>query len=196
MQTITELPQELRLVWRRDRFRCQECGVGVGGRGCKPQTHHIVPRTRGGTDDPANLVTLCFPCHATQIEHLQLLAHMPLELLTDFVKNCTWDLATNLLGCAEAMNPRAFPARAVLRNLRVWRQYLDMIIGEAERVLEEGTRHVVPGDEFDLVDGSTRGVKGVLHGVEKSWFSDVTQQYLDREIVEAKKKWRRELRDD
>ena len=28
-----------------------------------PQTHHIVPRAAGGTDDPANLIALCFPCH-------------------------------------------------------------------------------------------------------------------------------------
>ena len=80
------IPREVQLfVWRRDQFRCGECGVAVGGRhGCKPQTHHMVPKAAGGTDDPSNLITLCFPCHATKPSpgHLQLLDIEFLELRT------------------------------------------------------------------------------------------------------------------
>lgn len=42
----------------RDQFRCQECGYFK-----HLEVHHIVPRSKGGSDDPNNLVTLCQRCH-------------------------------------------------------------------------------------------------------------------------------------
>lgn len=38
-------------------YRCQDCG------GYATEVHHIVPRARGGSDEPGNLVALCGPCH-------------------------------------------------------------------------------------------------------------------------------------
>jgi len=80
-----------RLVWnrmknavlRRDRYRCQECGESFGKRRRKVfdhslrrgrggyrweslEVHHIIPRSRGGSDHPGNLMTLCPSCH---LEH-------------------------------------------------------------------------------------------------------------------------------
>jgi len=77
-----------RLVWnriksavmRRDRYQCQECGVAFGKRRRKVfdpslrrgrgghrweslEVHHIIPRSKGGSDHPGNLITLCPPCH-------------------------------------------------------------------------------------------------------------------------------------
>lgn len=52
--------------------------TGPSGEGCficgedsqeRLQTHHIVPRRYGGSDNPENLVTLCAGCHQA-IEHL------------------------------------------------------------------------------------------------------------------------------
>ena len=43
----------------RDHFRCQECGFYK-----HLEVHHIVPKSKGGTDDPENLVTLCQRCHS------------------------------------------------------------------------------------------------------------------------------------
>jgi 5-methylcytosine-specific restriction endonuclease McrA len=77
-----------RLIWlrmkaavvRRDGFSCQDCGACFGrtrrrvydvdarrGRGgyaweCL-EVHHIIPRSKGGSDHPGNLKTLCPPCH-------------------------------------------------------------------------------------------------------------------------------------
>lgn len=55
--------QKLRLtILDRDEHLCQKClAQGVFTRG----THidHITPKSKGGTDDPANLQTLCKPCH-------------------------------------------------------------------------------------------------------------------------------------
>ena len=42
----------------RDHFRCQECGYFK-----HLEVHHIVPKCKGGGDNPENLVTLCARCH-------------------------------------------------------------------------------------------------------------------------------------
>ncbi len=69
------------LVLRRDRYRCQDCGVCFGARRRKVydpslrrgkggyrweslEVHHIIARSLGGSDHPGNLKTLCPSCHA------------------------------------------------------------------------------------------------------------------------------------
>lgn len=48
-----------RQIMRRDGYRCQAaCGCTV-----PLSVHHIIPRDVGGSDDPANLITLCVQCH-------------------------------------------------------------------------------------------------------------------------------------
>lgn len=84
-----------RLVWqrlkgavlRRDRYRCQDCGVGFNGRRRKVydprarggrggyrweslEVHHIMPRALGGSDHPGNLKTLCPACHQVYTHEL------------------------------------------------------------------------------------------------------------------------------
>lgn len=49
------------LILRRDGFTCQYCGK-------KPpevslEVDHIVPRSKGGSDDDGNLITACFDCN-------------------------------------------------------------------------------------------------------------------------------------
>jgi len=46
-------------VYRRDGFRCALCDATDG-----LQLHHCVRRSQGGADDPMNLITLCWKCHA------------------------------------------------------------------------------------------------------------------------------------
>ena len=51
-----------RTILERDKGLCQEClrnGIPKAGNHCD----HIKPKAKGGTDDPANLQTLCRPCH-------------------------------------------------------------------------------------------------------------------------------------
>jgi len=60
-----------RYVKRRDGGRCTECGVEVKGRRVPYEIHHIVPRSRGGTEHPANLRTLCSKCHRRYTRELQ-----------------------------------------------------------------------------------------------------------------------------
>ena len=46
-------------ILKRDRYRCVGCGNTR-----LLQVHHIIPVSAGGSDDPSNLITLCFDCHA------------------------------------------------------------------------------------------------------------------------------------
>jgi 5-methylcytosine-specific restriction endonuclease McrA len=62
-KTKTALERELYLEIRskillRDHFRCQECGYYK-----HLEVHHIVPKSKGGGDNPENLITLCTRCH-------------------------------------------------------------------------------------------------------------------------------------
>jgi hypothetical protein len=58
--TTTIPPRTRREVLARDRHRCRAPG-------CDHmrflEVHHLVPRSRGGTNDPSNLITLCSACH-------------------------------------------------------------------------------------------------------------------------------------
>jgi ATP adenylyltransferase len=49
-------------VLKRARFRCELCGVSAEVRAL--EVDHIVPRSRGGTDEPANLQALCYRCNS------------------------------------------------------------------------------------------------------------------------------------
>lgn len=51
--------QERRAIYRRDSFRCALCDSTRF-----LQIHHYIPRGRGGTNSPHNLITLCSDCHA------------------------------------------------------------------------------------------------------------------------------------
>jgi len=58
--TTTIPPRVRREVLARDRYRCQAPGCG---RTRFLEVHHKVPRNRGGSNQPENLVTLCSSCH-------------------------------------------------------------------------------------------------------------------------------------
>lgn len=46
-------------ILHRDNYTCQCCGK----KNCQLQTHHIIFRSHGGTDDEDNIITLCKECH-------------------------------------------------------------------------------------------------------------------------------------
>jgi 5-methylcytosine-specific restriction endonuclease McrA len=48
-------------VRARDGNACRNCGATSGE--AKLSVHHLVPASLGGTDDMANLLTLCSTCH-------------------------------------------------------------------------------------------------------------------------------------
>lgn len=55
-----KLPKSLRLeVFRRDGLVCKNCGSNQ-----RLTVDHIIPESKGGSDDPENLQTLCSPCNS------------------------------------------------------------------------------------------------------------------------------------
>ena len=50
-----------REIFRRDGYVCVYCGHR--GNALTLHVDHIVPRSRGGSDDPGNLATACWPCN-------------------------------------------------------------------------------------------------------------------------------------
>ena len=51
-------------ILRRDAFVCQSCGLVTYGQAA--HVDHILPLEEGGTDDDANLQTLCSACHGVK----------------------------------------------------------------------------------------------------------------------------------
>lgn len=62
-------------VKKRDGYCCRKCGItkaAARARGDFLETDHIVPISRGGTDAPHNLWTLCSTCHSKRPGHKHL----------------------------------------------------------------------------------------------------------------------------
>ena len=49
-------------ILKRAKFRCDLCGISAEERAL--EVDHILPRSKGGTDDPENLQALCYSCNA------------------------------------------------------------------------------------------------------------------------------------
>jgi ATP adenylyltransferase len=57
------VPGSLRYdIFRRAKGRCEACGISAEERAL--EVDHIVPRNKGGSDDPSNLQALCYRCNA------------------------------------------------------------------------------------------------------------------------------------
>jgi predicted HNH restriction endonuclease len=50
--------EQRKAIYRRDGYRCALCDSSQ-----YLQVHHYIPRGRGGSNSPHNLVTLCHVCH-------------------------------------------------------------------------------------------------------------------------------------
>jgi len=62
-------------ILRRDHYRCYYCRVWLypSQQGAvAPTIDHVVPRSRGGGNDPDNLVAACFSCNQKKGDSLLL----------------------------------------------------------------------------------------------------------------------------
>ncbi|MBD1837353.1 HNH endonuclease [Coleofasciculus sp. FACHB-501] len=63
------IPPEVRkYVFQRDRCQCQSCGKTALE--ANLTIDHIIPLSRGGSNDISNLQTLCLPCNQRKTNHL------------------------------------------------------------------------------------------------------------------------------
>ena len=90
----------------RDGYKCQCCGK----KDCRLEVHHLLQRSRGGSDKLANLITLCSGCH-----HL---AHSSEEQLLAFQKKFD-KKAKGTLNYATQMN--------ILRSM-LQKEYPDAVL--------------------------------------------------------------------
>ena len=59
-------------VRKRDNYTCQKCNKHIKDlQNIKLQVHHILPKSKGGTNVPNNLITLCEKCHKQIHEYLK-----------------------------------------------------------------------------------------------------------------------------
>lgn len=49
-------------ILQRDKYLCQPC-LAAGLVTAAREVDHILPKAKGGTDDPANLRAICTACH-------------------------------------------------------------------------------------------------------------------------------------
>lgn len=70
---LSQLPKEKQVkpitksmrfyILNRDKFRCCACGRNPQEDGIKLEVDHKISRSKGGTNDPDNLWTLCKDCN-------------------------------------------------------------------------------------------------------------------------------------
>lgn len=63
--------QIIKLVKKRDNYTCQSCKKTFPACSTFLQVHHILELSKGGSNEPSNLVTLCKLCHTQKHEHLR-----------------------------------------------------------------------------------------------------------------------------
>jgi hypothetical protein len=57
-------------VKKRDGYKCQKCGgMGAPDGNADLHAHHIRPKSKGGSDEMDNLITLCRSCHEREHGH-------------------------------------------------------------------------------------------------------------------------------
>ena len=49
-------------ILKRAKFRCELCGISAEIKAL--EVDHIIPRNKGGTDDPSNFQALCYSCNS------------------------------------------------------------------------------------------------------------------------------------
>jgi len=63
----THTAADVRAQYKRQRGRCYYCGVEVGD---TYHVDHVVPISKGGSNDPSNLVVACAPCNLRKNDKL------------------------------------------------------------------------------------------------------------------------------
>lgn len=128
----------------RDGYKCQCCGK----KNCRLEVHHLLPRSRGGSDKLANLITLCSDCHS--------LAHSSEEQLLAFQKKFG-KKAKGTLNYATQMN--------ILRSM-LQKEYPDAEL--TYWFITKEIRRVFGLDKSHTIDACCIASRGVLFINENS----------------------------
>jgi ATP adenylyltransferase len=131
-------------VIRRAKSRCEACGVSGDERAL--EVDHIIPRNKGGSDDPSNLQALCYRCNAQKRDRDD----------TDFasVKASYENREADCLFCN-------FPAARISAENELAMATRDNFPVSDGHTLIIPRRHVA--DYFDLYQPERNAVEALLH---------------------------------
>ncbi len=106
-------------LFARDRYRCQYCGrLGAELKHRETLTRdHLIPISRGGTNDWTNVVTACSPCNTRKSNHLpeEIGMHPLTRPLEPHFVHLSW--AVRKLTPTQARYIRLFYGEGVLHQL-------------------------------------------------------------------------------
>jgi hypothetical protein len=151
----------------------------VRRRGLRPQTHHKILKAQGGDDSPNNLITLCLPCQATKLRHEFMLAEVAVDDYPQFIKWYLWETALNLLGLADAYDPRDPPSPEQLSDvITSWQRNLDGV----NELVNGCKRERVGVGAIKLLETFTQELEqleDLIVGLRVAWKSHHVQRALD-----------------
>ena len=107
--------------------------------------------------------------------------------LPNYIKWALWDLALDLLARAEWIAPQRFPAQHVLDWLKRFRAGLDSVIERTQDALPDCPTVVGAYEDSDPPI-SLDQLDAVLRGIRIGWYSNATQQFLDDELRNARRR--------
>lgn len=101
-------------IYLRDGLACAYCGESVED-GARLTLDHLKPRSKGGTNDPVNLVTCCFRCNSSRHDRSwQRFAASVAEYLNGGVDAA--DIKRHVRDCVKRPLPRGEAKRLVDRR--------------------------------------------------------------------------------
>ena len=178
------LPKQLkRWIWWRDGRRCQVCGVAVAQKnGCKPQTHHDIPKSHGGTDEPKNLSTLCLLCHATldSCNHLRILDNIRADEIPSFIKALLWGTTAKSLVFAENLSCLEFPLQQVLDHVEELLNAIEFIRDTTLDAMQENPNFLLNKAVFPYA--TLDGEKAFLQGMRTFYWHRQAQELYDEKV--------------
>jgi hypothetical protein len=102
------------LVLKRDEHTCRYCGARAPH--VELQVDHVVPISRGGTDDMENLVTSCQPCNAGK-------GALDIEALQGFCMANSDTIGPPHIGNGYTGCPCGEPVYAIVRETELCRRH-------------------------------------------------------------------------
>lgn len=105
----TPLQLRMKAVMILHGNRCRYCG------GEATEVDHIIPKSKGGTDDAKNLVAACRSCNASKGDH-----SLPPDALRKVMEDA-WVNAGDVSELVEQMRLGEMNARQRRRGIRPWK---------------------------------------------------------------------------
>ena len=79
-------------VYRRDGYRCALCDSPKG-----LQIHHAIHRSEGGSNQPQNLICLCWKCHAAA--HGSRMPEYPEYVTPEYIEQAVVEYLSDYYAC-------------------------------------------------------------------------------------------------